>query len=77
MTNFDISCVYLYFAPLHSHAVSCNMEAKEVDAMFQKKRYLYLSKAEYSILVKSLVLLKNKLIQQNRFTDCVDRFDDI
>ena len=45
---------------------------KEVDAMFQKKRYLYLSEAEYSILVKSLVQLKNKLIQQNRFTDCVD-----
>lgn len=40
--------------------------------MFQKKRYLYLSEAEYSILVKSLVHLKNKLIQQNRFADCVD-----
>ena len=40
--------------------------------MFQKKRYLYLSEAEHSILVKSLVHLKNKLIQQNRFTDCVD-----
>ena len=40
--------------------------------MFQKKRYLYLTEAEYSILVKSLVQLKNKLIQQNRFTDCVD-----
>ncbi len=40
--------------------------------MFQKKRYLYLDEAEYSILVKSLVQLKNKLIQQGRFTDCVD-----
>ena len=48
------------------------MEAKEVDTMFQKKRYLYLSEAEYSIVVKSLVQLKNKLIQQNRFTDCID-----
>ena len=48
------------------------MGAKEVDTMFQKKRYLYLSEAEYSILVKSLVHLKNKLIQQNRYTDCVD-----
>ena len=46
--------------------------SKEVDTMFQKKRYLYLTEAEYSILVKSLVQLKNKLIQQNRFTDCVD-----
>ena len=48
------------------------MEVKEVDTMFQKKRYLYLSEAEYSILVNSLIRLKNKLIQQNRFTDCVD-----
>ena len=40
--------------------------------MFKKKRYLYLSEAEYSILVKSLVQLKNKLIQQNRYTDYVD-----
>ena len=40
--------------------------------MFQKKRYVYLTEAEYSILAKSLVQLKNKLIQQNRFTDCVD-----
>ncbi len=40
--------------------------------MFQKKRYLYLDEAEYSILIKSLVQLRNKLIQQDRFTDCVD-----
>ena len=72
MTNFDISCVYLYFVPLHSPSISCTMEVKEVDTMFQKKRYLYLSEAEYSILVNSLIQLKNKLIQQNRFTDCVD-----
>ena len=44
----------------------------EVDTMFQKKRYPYLSEAEYSILIKSLVQLKNKLIQQSRFTNCVD-----
>ena len=40
--------------------------------MFQKKRYLYLTEAEYSILVKSLVQLKNKLSRQGRFTDCLD-----
>lgn len=37
-----------------------------------KKYYLFLTEAEHSILVKSLVEMKNKLIQQNRFTDCVD-----
>lgn len=36
------------------------------------KHYLYLNKAEYSILIKSLVQMKNTLTQQGRFTDCVD-----
>ena len=40
--------------------------------MFRKRYYLYLDDTEYSILVKSLVQMKNKLIQQGRFTDCVD-----
>lgn len=40
--------------------------------MLKKKHYLYLNKPEHSILVKSLVQMKNKLIQQGRFTDCVD-----
>ena len=38
----------------------------------KKKRYLYLDEAEHSILIKSLVQMKNKLIQQGRITDCVD-----
>ena len=40
--------------------------------MFQRKHCLYLDEAEYTILIKSLIQLKNKLIQQARFTDCVD-----
>ena len=40
--------------------------------MFQNKRYLYLDEAEFSILIKSLVRLKNTLIHQDRYTDCVD-----
>jgi len=40
--------------------------------MLKKKHYLYLNETEHSILMKSLIQLKNKLIQQNRFTDCVD-----
>lgn len=35
--------------------------------MFSKKRYLYLSNEELRIL------LKNSLIQQGRYTDCVDK----
>lgn len=40
--------------------------------MFRKKRYLYLTEDELRVLVQSLVRLKNSLIQQNRYTDCVD-----
>lgn len=40
--------------------------------MFRKKRYLYLSENELRVLVQSLVRLKNSLIQQDRYTDCVD-----
>ena len=32
MTNFDISCVYLYFVLLHSHSVSCTMDSGEQKA---------------------------------------------
>lgn len=40
--------------------------------MRKQKYYLYLTDAETSIVVQSLVALKNKLIQQGRYTDCVD-----
>lgn len=40
--------------------------------MFSKKRYLYLSNDELNILLRSLIKLKNTLIQQGRYTDCVD-----
>ena len=37
-----------------------------------KKHYLYLNESEHSIIIKSLVQMKNKLTQLGRFTDCVD-----
>lgn len=40
--------------------------------MFSKKRYLYLSNEELSILLHSLIRLKNSLIHQGRYADCVD-----
>ena len=40
--------------------------------MLKKKHYLYLNESEYSILVRSLVQMKNRLIREGRFTDCVD-----
>lgn len=38
----------------------------------KQKRYLYLSETESSVILHSLVRLKNSLIQQGRYTDCVD-----
>ena len=40
--------------------------------MRKKKNHLYVDSVEQSILLHSLVELKNQLIRQNRYTDCVD-----
>lgn len=40
--------------------------------MMKQKRYLYLNESEISVVLHSLVRLKNSLIQQGRYTDCVD-----
>ena len=38
----------------------------------KQKRYLYLSDIESSIVLQSLIRLKNSLTRQGRYTDCVD-----
>ena len=40
--------------------------------MLQKRHYLYLDEIEYRVLIRSLVQMKNRLIHEGRFTDCVD-----
>lgn len=40
--------------------------------MKDKKHHIYLDGQERSLLLHSLVELKNQLIQQGRYTDCVD-----
>ena len=40
--------------------------------MRAKFNHLYLDSHERQIVIHSLVELKNKLIQQGRYTDCVD-----
>lgn len=40
--------------------------------MKKDKRYLYLNNEEASVVLHSLVRLKNSLIQQGRYTDPVD-----
>jgi len=49
------------------------MKARRV-VMFmrEKKTHLYVDSQERTLLLHSLVELKNQLIQQGRYTDCVD-----
>ena len=37
-----------------------------------KKRYLYLNCEETRVVLQSLIRLKNTLIQEGRYTDCID-----
>ena len=40
--------------------------------MRDKNYHIYLDSPERKLLIHSLVELKNQLIQQGRYTDCVD-----
>ena len=40
--------------------------------MGEKTNHLYVDSQERSLLLHSLVELKNQLIQQGRYTDCAD-----
>lgn len=40
--------------------------------MRELKFYLYFDEIEKTILLHSLVTLRNQLIEQGRYTDCVD-----
>ena len=40
--------------------------------MREKKTHIYVDSQERSILLNSLVELKNQLIRQGRYEDCVD-----
>lgn len=37
----------------------------------KQKRYLYLDDEEISVMLQSLIRLKNTLIREGRYTDCV------
>ena len=40
--------------------------------MREQKYHIYLDSHERKLLIHSLVELKNQLIQQDRYTDCID-----
>lgn len=47
-------------------------EETEVHQMREKTFHVYVDSHDRSLLLQSLVELKNLLIQQGRYTDCVD-----
>ena len=49
------------------------MEAKRrKESMKKLKYYLTVSTEETRVILRSLIELKNKLIREGRYTDCVD-----
>lgn len=47
-------------------------EETEVHRMREKTFHVYVDSHDRSLLLQSLIELKNLLIQQGRYTDCVD-----
>ena len=45
---------------------------KEEYPMLKKRYFLYLDEIEHRVLIRSLVQMKNRLIYEGRFTECVD-----
>ena len=49
-----------------------NIITGETQNMRKRKFHVYLDESEYRTVVNSLIVLKNSLIQQGRYTDAVD-----
>lgn len=45
---------------------------KGVKTMKEEKYYLFLNNDEIKIIVRSLIMLRNNLLKQKRYTDCVE-----
>ena len=63
----------LKFAPLNSFGLLYIMKP-ETEVLFMREQtyHIYLDSRQRTTLLHSLVELKNQLIQQGRYTDCVD-----
>ena len=61
-----------FFAHLSSNLLSDTLTAKVGRTMFEKKIRICLNSEEIRILTRSLIDLRNDLIQQGRYTDAVD-----
>jgi len=61
-----------FFADLSFPLLSNIMKLKKWRCAYEKFNHLYLDSHERKLLIHSLVELKNQLIQQGRYTDCID-----
>ena len=65
--------IYPCFTRLNTLPLPYIIKSKRtVTFMREKKNHLYVDNQERALLLHSLVELKNQLIQQGRYTDCVD-----
>ena len=54
------------------HQPTVQYRRKEVERMKDKTTHLYVDSHERTLILHSLVELKNALIRQGRYTDCID-----
>lgn len=64
--------VRLFFCRFADNLKLFILNSKGVKTMKEEKYYLYLKSDEIKIIVRSLIILRNNLLKQNRYTDCVD-----
>ena len=66
--EFNRSVVVMPNMAFHSG----KLKHKEVERMKDKTTHLYVDSHEKTLILHSLVELKNALIRQGRYTDCID-----
>ena len=59
-------------AALSSKPIMCMMASKGVGNMRKPRYYVTLNAEETRLVLRSLIRMKNRLIAQGRYTDCVD-----
>lgn len=64
--------VRLFFCRFADNLKLFILNSKGVKTMKEEKYYLFLNNDEIKIVVWSLIMLRNNLLKQNRYTDCVD-----
>lgn len=52
--------------------IMCMMESKGVCNMNRTRYYVALNAEETRLVLRSLIRMKNRLVAQGRYTDCVD-----